>query len=156
VVFLSPSRQLGKYLKLGHDHFLPHPFQFINHNTIGATQSEQLTVMLNKPYINKISKWNFFCPFPTVTCGFSAREFTHYYGNPLKLRIVMVNLHDLLPQLTTNNASEQCSTTLFAHSTPNLTTTHEGKPQNFALWKGVQNNTWTQKKQILYVNPKLH
>jgi hypothetical protein len=32
MVFLSPSRQmLGQYLKLGHDRFLPHPFQFIVH-----------------------------------------------------------------------------------------------------------------------------
>jgi hypothetical protein len=32
VVFLSPSRQMpGYYLKLGHDRFLPHPFQFIVH-----------------------------------------------------------------------------------------------------------------------------
>jgi hypothetical protein len=32
MVFFSPSRQiLGLYLKLGHDHFLIHPFQFIIH-----------------------------------------------------------------------------------------------------------------------------
>jgi hypothetical protein len=35
VVFLSPSRQMpGYHLKLGCDHFLPHPFQFINHPII--------------------------------------------------------------------------------------------------------------------------
>jgi hypothetical protein len=33
MVFLSPSRQLPKYyVKLGHDHFLPHPLQFIINN----------------------------------------------------------------------------------------------------------------------------
>jgi hypothetical protein len=31
-IFLSPSRQMmGKYLKLGHHHFLPYLFQFIIH-----------------------------------------------------------------------------------------------------------------------------
>jgi hypothetical protein len=32
VVSLSPYRQIPeKWLKLGHDHFLPHPIQFIIH-----------------------------------------------------------------------------------------------------------------------------
>jgi hypothetical protein len=32
VVLRRPSRQIpGEYLKLSHDHFLPHPFQFIIH-----------------------------------------------------------------------------------------------------------------------------
>jgi hypothetical protein len=35
VIFFSLSRQIPEYyLRLGHNHFLPYPFQFINHPTI--------------------------------------------------------------------------------------------------------------------------
>jgi hypothetical protein len=36
----SPSKMMGQYLKLGHDRFLPHPFQFIIH--ISPPSSESL------------------------------------------------------------------------------------------------------------------
>jgi hypothetical protein len=52
IVFLSFSRQmLGQCLKLGHDCFLPHPFNpfFTTTPTFNNTLSEQLKALLNKP-----------------------------------------------------------------------------------------------------------
>jgi hypothetical protein len=57
-VFLNPvppSRQMrGKYLKLGHGHFLPHLFQFIIHHypVIYTIQSELLKAFSNKLQIS--------------------------------------------------------------------------------------------------------
>jgi hypothetical protein len=41
-----------KLLKLGHDCFLPYPFQFISCYWSDAMYSELLTVLLNKPHIH--------------------------------------------------------------------------------------------------------
>jgi hypothetical protein len=37
---------------------------------------------------------------------------------------------------------EQCSATFLTTAHPTLTMARDGTPQNFALWKGVQNNMW--------------
>jgi hypothetical protein len=34
ILFFSPSRKIpGEYLKLGYDHFFPHPYPFITHTS---------------------------------------------------------------------------------------------------------------------------
>jgi hypothetical protein len=50
------------------------------------------------------------------------------------------------------NTLWQCPATVFlsmAH--PTLTMACDGTPQDVALWKVIQNNTWSQKMGILYV-----
>jgi hypothetical protein len=47
MVSFDPSRcMLGQYFKLGHDHFLPHSFQFIVYQSLS---SELFTLLLNEP-----------------------------------------------------------------------------------------------------------
>jgi hypothetical protein len=54
MVFHNPSTQiLGHCLKLSHDHFHPHSFQFIISASFNAIQSKVLKVLLNKTYIHK-------------------------------------------------------------------------------------------------------
>jgi hypothetical protein len=47
----SRQENAGLYLKIDHDHFLPHSYNFTNHPIIGRVQSQTLTATLSKPQL---------------------------------------------------------------------------------------------------------
>jgi len=73
VVFLSVFRQLLRYLKIGHDRFLTHTFQFYIHNhPTHLTLRNQSTNEEDQPGECGVSYWNYEvvsrCALPVILC----------------------------------------------------------------------------------------